>query len=262
LNKIPKYPVKSLDKALSILDLIHEEGGNLPLSEIASRLRFEKGTVHRMLQTLQARRFIQQDPVTRKYGLGDRSIELGSRIDKNKVLRSTLEPHLKKILEKCKETVWVVVLEGDEAKCIVRSEPDKFLKVTFQEGCRLPAHCTGGGRILLAGLTDEAVRKLYDGEKTLKKLTPKSIGTLESLMKALKQIRNEDVDFEYDQVSIGANCVSAPIRNLQGQIVAAISISGPKERMSKVKMMEYSEVLKEAVKRISEELPNNFTCCG
>jgi DNA-binding IclR family transcriptional regulator len=259
LNKIPKYPVKSLDKALSILDLIHEEAGNLSLSEIASRLGLEKGTVHRMLQTLQSKRFIQQDPVTRKYGLGDRSIELGSRIDKNKALRSILEPHLKKILKKCKETVWVVVLEGDETKCIVRSEPDKFLKVTFQEGCRLPAHCTGAGRILLAGLTDESVRKLYEGEKTLKRLTPKSIGAIERLMKVIKQIRKEDIDFEYDQVSIGANCVSVPIRNLHGELVAAMSISGPKERMSESKMMEYSGVLKEATKRISKELPNNIT---
>ena len=90
-----KYPVKSLHKALSIFEMLIHEGRDLSLTEISQGLRLEKGTVHRILATMRARKFVEQDPASKKYGLGTTSFQLGFRLNKDEILRKMMLPTLR-----------------------------------------------------------------------------------------------------------------------------------------------------------------------
>ena len=246
--------MKSLDKALSILELMILERKNLALTDIAVKSGLGKGTVHRMLGTLKSRMFVHQDPDTRKYGLGIRALEMGSAVKKDEILRKAMQPGLRKLLHQCGETVNGAVLEHNEIKYIYRIESEKPLRFSLEVGTRFPAHCTSTGKIMLADLSDQNLNRLYGETERLDKMTENSIGSFEELMEAIRVVRKNGLAFDLEETLIGVNCIAAPIRNSKKEVVAAISISGPKERVTKAKMPSFASLILEASAEISKEL--------
>ena len=156
----PKYPVKSLEKGLSILRLMIGEGREFGLTEIVENLGFQKGTAHRILSTLRASQFVQQDPGTKKYGLGRFAFEMGSAIREEHFLRKALKPALRELSEQCNEAISASILVYNEIRYIARLESKEVLRVSIREGTRFPAHCTATGKILLSALSDDYLKKL------------------------------------------------------------------------------------------------------
>jgi IclR family acetate operon transcriptional repressor len=254
-NKIraePKYLVKSLDRALAILELMIAEGRDLPLKEIAQRLNLGKGTVHRMLDTLKSRRFVQQDPQTRKYGFGVRSLELGAGAKKEEIIRKAMLPTLTELHRKTKESVNAGILELREIKYIIRLESEELLRVSIQEGSRFPAHSTAAGKVLLSFFKDEELKRLYQDQSAFTVLTEKSVCSVSGLLEEMQKIREMHLAYDDEEAIMGVRCVAAPIRVSQGGLRVAISISSPKERMTRERRLEFSAMLTHAAERISE----------
>jgi DNA-binding IclR family transcriptional regulator len=249
-----KYPVKSLEKALSILELMILEGRNLALTAIASKSGLGKGTVHRILGTLKSRKFVNQDPDTRKYGLGIRALEMGSAVKKDEILRKAMRPALRELFRQCNETVNAAILEHSEIIYIYRLESEEPLRFSLQVGSRFPAHCTSTGKIMLADLSDQELGRLYENRDDLCKLTEKSIGSFKQLMEEIRDLRQKGLAYDLEETLAGVNCIAAPVRKAGKEVVAAISISGPKERMTKTKMSSFASLITEAAAKISEEL--------
>lgn len=249
-----KYSVKSLEKALSILELMTVNGRDLGLTEIARTLDLGKGTVHRIISTLKARHFVQQDPDTKKYGFGIRVFDMGSALRKDDFLRKATKPELFGLSLKCREAVSVAVLEQDEIRYIARLESDEVLRVSISVGTRFPAHCTSTGKVLLSDLPDEELSKMYGSSKRPKKLTSNSIDTYKRLKEELEKVREVGLAYDYEEAATGVYCLAAPIKNSKNQTIAAVSISGPKERMAPEKISEYSQLIAVSTKRISKTL--------
>jgi len=250
----PKYPVKSLDKALSILELLILEGRNLALTDIAVKSGLGKGTVHRVLGTLKSRKFVQQDLDTKKYGLGIRALEMGCAVKKDEILRKAMRPALRELFRQCKETVNAAVLEHDEITYIYRLESEEPLRFSLQVGSRFPAHCTSTGKIMLADLSDQDLFRLYGDKEDLGRLTEKSIGSFKQLMKEIRDLRQKGLAFDQEETLAGVSCIAAAVRNAKKEVVAAISISGPKERMSEERLFSFASLITEASMEISKEL--------
>ena len=106
-QSIPKisYQVTSLEKALSVLDLLIEQDRALSITEISHKLGLAKGTVHRILTTLKVRRYVQQHNDTRLYSLGLRTLEIGTLARRDRFLRSVMVPFLRDLSAMCNETV-------------------------------------------------------------------------------------------------------------------------------------------------------------
>ncbi len=249
-----KYPVKSLEKGLSILELMIAEGREFGLTEIVKNLGMQKGTAHRILSTLKSHRFIQQDPGTKKYGLGSLAFEMGSALTEGNFLRKAMRPALRELSEQCKEAISASILEYDEIKYIARFESRELLRVSIREGTRFPAHCTATGKILLSALPEEYLEKLYNTKRALARLTENSIPSFEKLTEELRRVRENDVAYDFEEALVGVNCVARPVRRKGGQVVAAISISGPVSRMMREKMSEFSELLLGTTRRLSHEI--------
>ena len=250
-----KRVMKSLAKALSVMDLIFAaQGQGLSIAHISQEMGLPKGTTHRILASLVDFKYARQDQRTKKYGLGARFLDIGSPFDKRQMLRAFIAPVLHSLRSKCTETLSVAVLVKDEIEYIERYESEMILRVDIHIGTRFPAHCTATGKILLSALTEEELDLRLEGRKSLRKPTDKSISSMATLKEALAEARREGVARDFEECLVGVQCIAAPVVGRGGEVVAAVSISGPRERLTIEKMNELEPLLRDATQGISHEL--------
>ena len=252
-----KYRVTSLDKALSILELIVDQGRDLSVMEISQKLEMSKGTVHRILATLKARRFCYQDNRTKMYGLGVRTLEIGAASKKEKFLRKVMSPFLIELYGKCGETVNVAVLEYSEIRYIYRLESEEMLRISAPAGARFPGYCAATGKVLLSYLSDDDIKRIYGRETKLKKLTNNSIGSIDALIEEINKVRVDKFAIDDEETLLGVYCVAAPILTSNGLCVAAVSISAPKNRVTADKEVTFRKLVSEMASNISDSLVGN-----
>ncbi len=247
--------MKSLAKALSVMDLIFaDQGQGLSIADISREIGLPKATSHRILASLVDFKYVRQDPRTKKYSLGARFLDIGYPFEKEQMLRTFIDPGLQQLRSKCTETLSVAILVKDEIEYIERYESEMILRVDIHVGTRFPAHCTATGKTLLSALPEEELELRLKHRKKLRKFTDKSIGSLAALKKALAKVRREGVARDYEECLVGVHCIASPIVGRGGEVLAAVSISGPRERLTDEKMDALEPLLREATEEISKEL--------
>ncbi|MCF8074681.1 MAG: IclR family transcriptional regulator [Desulfotignum sp.] len=249
-----RYKVKSLEKALLILELMIDKGRNLSITEICHDLGYGKGTVHRILGTLKNRNFVHQYPATKLYGLGPRTLSIGSPGRKENFLRKTMAPFLRELHEECGETVNAAVNEYNQIRYIFRLESEEMLRISTPAGTRFPVHCSATGKIFLSFLSNEDIRRLHGGKPQLKKMTDRSISEMSDLISAVEKIRKTHIAFDDEEALSGVFCVAAPVVDAKGECVASISISTPKNRISKEICRRFAKMITITAREISASL--------
>ena len=244
----------SLEKALSILELVLDQGRDLSITEISQKLGMGKGTVHRILRTLTARKFFQQDSKTKMYGLGVRTLEIGMVPKKEKFLRKAMAPFLMDLYETCRETVNAAVWEYNEIRYIYRLESEKMLRISATADARFPGYCAATGKILLSYFSNEDIRQIYGRKKELEKYTERSISSVDALIREIEKVRVNKVAIDDEETLVGVYCVAAPVLGSKGECVAAISISAPKNRMTANIGVTFAELVSETARKISSSL--------
>ncbi len=223
--------VKSVKRAFLILNLLGENGQGLGVNEIARLLQLNSTTTHRLLRTLISVNAVQQDPKTRQYFLGPKLVWLGSAVLERYDFIQTARTFLTELSSEIQELTSLGILDKFELVYIDYVDAsDRGLRMTPPIGRREYAHCTALGKVLLAHLSEDDLETFFK-EKELPRLTDNTITTKNNLRKALEEIRNQGYSFDREETESGICCVSAPIFNTSGDIVAAVSISGPKTRM-------------------------------
>ena len=255
-ESIPKisYRVTSLDKALSVLDLLIDQDRGLSVTEISNKLGLAKGTVHRVLNTLKVRRYVQQHNDTRLYSLGLRTLEIGILARRDKFLRSVMVPFLRDLSAMCNETVNAAVLEYNEIRYIFRLESEEMLRISAPLGVRFPAQCAATGKVMLSYHADDDIRRIYARRGALQELTEHSIDSVDALIEEIEQIRISKVAIDDEESIAGVYCVAAPLINAKGDCVAAVSISAPKNRVTKEKSADFMRMVSRTAGQISESL--------
>jgi DNA-binding IclR family transcriptional regulator len=246
--------VTSLEKALSILELVLDQGRDLSITEISEKLGMGKGTVHRILSTLKARKFFQQDSKTKMYGLGVRTLEIGMAPERERFLRKAMAPFLMDLHEKCRETVNAAVWEYNEIRYVYRLESEEMLRISITAGARFPGYCAATGKIFLSSFSDEDIRQIYGRKKALTKYTERSIGSVDALIREIEKVRIKKVAVDDEETLVGVYCVAAPILSSKGECVAAISISAPKNRVSANTGATFAKLVSETAREISSSL--------
>ncbi len=253
-NSKTNYQVTSLGKALSVLDLLIDQDRALSITEISQKLGLGKGTVHRILKTLKIRSYVQQHNDTRLYSLGLRTLEIGTLARRDRFLRSVMLPFLRDLSSMCNETVNAAVLEYNEIHYIFRLESEEMLRISAPLGARFPAHCAATGKVMLSYHADDDIRRIYARRSALKKLTEHSIDSVDALIKEIKKIRISKVATDDEETIMGVYCVAAPLVNAKGACVAAVSISAPKNRVTKEKSFDFMRMISKTAGQISESL--------
>lgn len=253
-NPPNKYRVTSLEKALLILELVLDQGRDLSITEISRKLGMSKGTVHRVLSTLTARKFFQQNSTTKMYGLGMRTLEIGMAPNKEKFLRVAMAPFLMDLYGRCGETVNAAVWEYNEIRYIYRLESAEMLRISIKAGARFPGYCAATGKILLSYFRNEDIRQIYSRKDALKKYTERTIGSVDALIREIEEVRAKKLAVDDEEALVGVYCVAAPVLSSTGECVAAISISAPKNRVTASTGGTFAKLVAETARKISSSL--------
>ncbi len=248
--------IQSVMRALSLLEILAKETNSLSLSELAHKSNLKMSTAHRLLTTLMNREFVEQDSVTLRYRLGIKVFEIGNAALIINDLRSVARPFLKDLSERVNETINLAVLDGTEVVYIDQMESTNIIivKMFARIGSRGPAYCTGTGKILLADLPVDELRKRFAGTEFIK-FTEYTITDLERLIEVLVRIKDDGYALDYSERDLGVICIAAPIKNYEGRVQAAISVSTPAQRMSPERIkQEILPALLDISGRISQKM--------
>jgi DNA-binding IclR family transcriptional regulator len=244
--------LSSVRNAARLLKQFSSRDRELGVSELARRLDLGKSTVHRLLVTLTSEHLLDQDPFTGKYRLGLAMHDLGAAVGTHLDLHEAVISPLEQLRSATTETCQVAVLDGREVVYIERLDSPQTLRLFLEIGRRNAAHSTSTGKCLMAFLPDHELDALLDGWE-LEAKTPQTITDPAKLRNALKRIRRQGYAWNAHESEVGVLSVAAPIRNLAGRTVAAMSVAGPETRMSPAKR-EMTQAVMEAAAMASRRL--------
>jgi IclR family transcriptional regulator, KDG regulon repressor len=243
--------VRAVDRALDILLCFTKEKPVLSLTEIAVKAGMSKSTVHRLLGTLESKRFLIRDSATGKYHLGFRFLEIGFRAFKEGDQHWAM-PYLQHLAGECGETVDLAVLDEDHVIYLQVIESNQRVKLAAAIGQRLPAFCTASGKAFLAFLPPEKVQKIL--ALGLTRYTENTFTTVEDLMQNLKETRQRGFSISEQEYEKDIHAVAAPILAADGYPIAVIAIAGPCYRLSRERMEILGPSIQKEINTITREV--------
>jgi DNA-binding IclR family transcriptional regulator len=253
-NPTAKYPVKSLAKALRILDTVGRFQHGTSIAALSKELKMGKSTVHRLLATLRDFDLIWFDPTTSNYALGSRILRWSDLlVQQNLLVRHGL-PILRDLVSAGRETANLAILDGTEVLYVAQFESMERLRLSEAVGTRHPAHSTALGKALLATMSNEEFEQLYGKVDILKSLTANTIVDRRRLKEHLQKVKNEGVAYDFEENVVGVICLGAVVRNFTRKPIAAMSVSLPIQRLRGDSLITLREHLLHAVNRLSLEL--------
>ncbi|MEF3312372.1 IclR family transcriptional regulator [Paenibacillus sp. GYB004] len=221
----PYFMIQSVDRTLMILQCFIEDRRPLGVSEIARKLELNKSVVHRLMLTLLTHGYLQQLKNTDKYMIGPKAFELGSVFTNSTNLVDEGKKVLIELVDRIGFTAHLAILEKDSVLYLVNVEPDHMKYLFGAIGQRRPVYNTALGKCLTAWLPEQQLDKVMEGCK-FEKLTDHTITSMDAFRKELERVRQIGFAVDNEESSYGVRCFAAPIRNKDGDVIAAISTSG------------------------------------
>lgn len=243
--------LQSVNRALRALELIAEEG-ELGVTELGRRLDVHKATASRLVATLAERGLLERDPITEKYRLGFGLIRLAGAAMASLDLVRVGRPILEDLADKSRETVNLGVLSGDDVVYIDQVTGTRSIVAVSWVGRRTPLHCTSNGKILLANMSENERDRLL--ARPLDRATPRTLTDPGALRAQLAEIRMKGYAQTTEELEEGLNAVAAPVRRADGEVVAALSVSGPAFRMRPIDLPRVGRLTMESAVAISRRL--------
>lgn len=245
--------LSSLKKALAVLQTFAQETPELGVTELSRLLGVHKSTVSRIVTTLASEGFLEKDGASGKYRLGLKLAELGNRVLRRYDLRDRAAPFLDDLAGQTGEIIHLSVLDKNEIVYLDKRGEGQALTIGTRVGGRNPAHASSMGKVLLADLSPEELKRTLS-LGPLMRCTPATLTKVSDLMKELEKVRKQGFATDYEESFPGIRCVAAPIRDHSGRAVAAISITAPKQRMGQERMKELAQRVVETARSISKQL--------
>ncbi|MCK0470535.1 IclR family transcriptional regulator [Halalkalibacter sp. APA_J-10(15)] len=245
--------IQSVVRALTILDLFDEQTTELKITEISTQMGLHKSTVHSLLKTLQEANYIEQNLENGKYRLGMKLVERGNLVISTFNLRNVARKYLLDLSIETGQTSHLGILDGDAGVYIDKKEGEKALIRYSRIGKRIPLHSTAIGKILLAYQNEENVKKLLS-DYVFTPLTNKTIMNHDALRKELDDVIRKGHAIDNEENEPGVRCIAVPIKNLEGELLAAVSISTLVSNVNDEQLQDYLNLLKDTGAKLSEEV--------
>lgn len=247
--------VESFAKGLTVLRVFTPTERAMNLSEVASRTGQSRASARRFLLTLVALGYVRQDGDA--FSLTRRIVELGHFYLVPHTLGKIAEPLLAGVVEALEETASVAVLSGNHAEIIAYARANRQMSLNLSPGDRLPLFSSAQGRALLAGLSDEALERLLDamdeGDAAAK--PGRVLLSRAALREKINDARRQGYVVIDEELEIGVRSIAMPIRNGNGDVVAAMSTCAHSNRASVAALIEkFRPVLAKTVGEIEQTL--------
>ena len=246
--------IGSIKKAASILNLFTQGYPELGPTEISVMLGMNKSTVIRLINTLVSVGLMRKTPRRGKYCLGRQIMSLAYASSKDTELESVCLPYLQQLRDETGETISLDIIEGDKRQCILIVEGNYPIKLGAKvKGEYATLHAGSDSKLLLAFLPDEEIDRIL--QKTeLTRYTKHTITNINTLKKEIENIRKKDYSISKEERWEYAFCISAPVRNYTGNVIAALSVFGVVFRLTPEREKELVKHLSRTADEISVQL--------
>lgn len=228
------YPVQSTEKTLEIIRKLHEETG-IRVTDLADRLDMNKSTVHNHLQTLDIHGFVTDTPDG--YELSLRFLEIGGKRRRDMPLFKKSRSDLDDLANQSGEVANLLVEQGGKGVYIYRTMGEQAIELPAFIGMHTELHATSLGKAILAFLPEDRVDQILD-HYGLPSETKNTVTDRSDLMDELEQVRADGVAYDDEEKLMGLRCVAAPITTPDQEVLGAISISAPTNRMKRERFKE------------------------
>jgi DNA-binding IclR family transcriptional regulator len=237
-----------------LLEAFRPDHRELSLNQLARRAALPVSTTYRMASEL-----VDWGAVERVdgggYRIGLRPWEIGSLADRATSMFSVVIPFMKDLYEVTHETIQLAVLDGQDALFIEKIYGARSAPVRSTRGGRLPLHCTGVGKVLLAHAPAELLDQLL--ENGLDRYTPYTMTTARELNRSLSEIRRTGISLQTEEMNLGLMSVASGVHDANGVVVAALSVVF---RSSRSQMRQLAPVVRTAAVSASRQLREQGLC--
>lgn len=222
--------VTMVERSCAIMDELYNSHTAIGITEISKKLKLPKATTYRIIITLIKSGFIEKDIKTDKYMLGKIFVKYGDKVKSELNIHNMCEPFMEELALEVGETINLSISHENAVLYLKRVEGEATALVSKLISIS-PYYCSSTGKILLAYKTDKEVRKYFKETKIIRR-TINTIKTPEEFYKERAQILKDGYAFDNEEYDYGLYCVGTPIFNTKGDVIAAISFSGPKSRIN------------------------------
>lgn len=245
-----EYKVKSLAKAMEVLECFTVKHPERGISEIASKCGLPKSSVHNILTTFQQMGYVNKNEDTNRYSLSLKTLQFSRVVVSRMGLEEALMPYMRKISAELKEMVYLGIPRGCDVMYMASYSDGVHAEFRTILGELAPLYCTGIGKAMLAHLPDPESHL----PATLEPFTDDTITDQARLMEDLKAIRARGYAIDDMEHEFGIRCIAVPVFGLDGGIKCAVSISGPSLRFGDEKLPEMAAVMQQILKPIQKKL--------
>ncbi len=246
------YNVRAIERALQILSCFDDDTPEKTIAEVASAVGLPRPTTLRILATLAGGGYVERTADGERYRLGPNLITLGLRVVRRLEVRRLARPVMVALEERFEETCDLSIFSADEVLYLEIVPSRHALRLAGSPGLRSPAHCTASGKVFLASFPPQRLAQFLS--RPLQRYTETTITSPERLMEELEEVRARGYAVDDQELNIGVRAVAAPIRDRTGDVIAALGMPGPVERMTPERIPEIGRALAEAGETISAQL--------
>jgi len=240
------YLIRSVGRALDLLEAFTEHDGSLGLTDLAKRLGIHKNNAFRLLATLETRGYVTQEPGTGRYRLGLKLYQLGQHVQRLLSPAREARPILEGLVRHCDETAYLGILDDASVVYVAMVETTQAIRVAPRLGARAPAWLTAHGKIQLAFLPPERLDEA---------IQESPVTDPDELRRRLAESAQRGYDVEDEDPKAGVRGLAAPVRDEEGQVMASLGLVGPTFRLTPDRIeRELSPLVSQAARELSARL--------
>ena len=247
----PESALSALDKAMMVLEAVVAQSRPVGLPDLTTEIGLPRQTLHRILRQLAERGLLVCDPSRDRYAIGPRLSKLSMSALRSANHGAPVRAILTDVVAETSETCNVGVLDGLEFVYLDRVECSWSLRVHLTAGSRVPAHCTSGGKVLLAHL-EPTLRRALIGARPLVRHTPSTMTDPAKLASELDRIVEQGYALNDEEFTIGVVGAAVPILDRDGRALAALAVHGPSPRFTMARARQIVPKLQAAALRLAD----------
>jgi len=244
--------VQSLGRAFAILEEVARHREGIGLAELSKLVGLHNSTTFHLAKTMVTLGYMRQERDSKRYRVGRPLFALAaSALDEIEMV-NLATPILEDLSRESGESGHFAVRMGDSVVVIARTSGAGAFQLTDRVGVVRPAHCTALGKIILASLRPDQLKRFLE-RVDLKPSTKKSITEPSALLREITEIRRSAIAFDDGEFNAEVRCVAVPVYNFTGEVIGALGISGPIWRMTDQVLQSRAKLVQTAAKRLSAE---------
>ena len=245
--------VQSLSRALALLEHLAAAERGISLTDLAKRAHLAPSTTHRLLATLEQQGFAKLDVERGMWLVGVRAFAVGNAFLAHRDFLATARPYMRRLMEESGESVNLGILEDGEVVFLAQVECHEMMRMFVQLGGRVPAHASGVGKALLSALPEAAVDSILK-QRGLRRFTENTTDGHARLREDLSRARSRGYAYDDEEHAVGLRCVASTLHDEFGDPVAAISLSGPRARITDARVDVLGGLARDTADRITAAL--------